>query len=263
MWSISGLKQEAKELLSNRYWMTVLFCFILSFIIGFQFNTSNELRNIDLSGYDIESLEDFFYAFEDAMSSPEYVALSLFTNVLNFVASIVNLALSVFLINVFTIGGCTFFLSSRMRPTKIDAIIFGFKGNYKNVVLTMFLKDLYIWLWSLLLIIPGIIKSYEYRMVDYLLAENPHMDNKRAFELSSKMMEGEKMNAFLLDLSFIGWDLLNVCTCGILGLFFLNPYKNHTKAGLYVALRTKALEQGLTNNEELCAIINASNLEAK
>ena len=59
----------------------------------------------------IESLEDFFYAFEDAMSSPEYVALSLFTNVLNFVASIVNLALSVFLINVFTIGGCTFFLS--------------------------------------------------------------------------------------------------------------------------------------------------------
>ena len=69
-------------------------------------------------------------------------------------------------------------------------------GSYLKIVGTMFLRGLYIFLWSLLLFIPGIIKSYEYRMVPYLLAECPEMGNSEAFRISKEMMYGQKMEAF-------------------------------------------------------------------
>ncbi|MFR5556791.1 MAG: DUF975 family protein [Coprococcus sp.] len=77
----------------------------------------------------------------------------------------------------------------------------------------MFFRDLFILLWTLLLIVPGIIKSYSYRLVPYILSENPHMDRKRALELSQQMMDGHKMEAFVLELSFFGWFLLSALTC--------------------------------------------------
>ena len=101
----------------------------------------------------------------------------------------------------------------------------------------MFLRDLFIGLWSLLFIIPGIIKSYEYRMVAYILADQPELTRKEAFELSRKMMNGNKWNAFVLDLSFIGWGFLAAITFGILGVFYVNPYIQHTDAALYLKLK--------------------------
>lgn len=101
----------------------------------------------------------------------------------------------------------------------------------------MFLRGLYIFLWSLLLFIPGIIKSYEYRMVPYLLSECPQMGSSEAFRVSKEMMYGQKMEAFILDLSFIGWEILSVCTCGLVGLFFVNPYKYATNAELFLELK--------------------------
>ncbi|MCI5649263.1 MAG: DUF975 family protein [Fusicatenibacter sp.] len=105
------------------------------------------------------------------------------------------------------------------------------------MVLTMFLRDLYIGLWSLLLVIPGIIKSYEYRMVPYLLADCPELDRTEAFRISREMMYGQKMNAFVLDLSFIGWHLLSACTCNLVGVFFTQPYVNTTNAELFLQLK--------------------------
>ena len=81
-------------------------------------------------------------------------------------------------------------------------------------------------------------------MIPYLLAENPEMDYKTAFALSKKMMTGEKWNAFVLDLSFIGWMLLSICTCTILAIFYVNPYINMTNAQLYLALRQRLSEEG-------------------
>ena len=119
----------------------------------------------------------------------------------------------------------------------------------------MFLMNLFIWLWSLLFVIPGIYKAYQYRMVPYLLAENPEMDYNRALSLSASMMEGEKMNAFVLDLSFFGWYLLSVFTCGILAIVYVAPYQYHTNAGLYIALREKAINNGLASPSELYAVV--------
>ena len=86
-----------------------------------------------------------------------------------------------------------------------------------NVVLVMFLKNLFTSLWTLLFVIPGIVKHYEYLMIPYILAENPGMDRKEAFQISKRMMDGQKMETFILDLSFIGWILLSAIPVESLG----------------------------------------------
>ena len=99
-------------------------------------------------------------------------------------------------------------------------IVDGFlNGAYLRNVATIFCRDLYTALWTLCLVIPGIVKSYEYKMIPYILAENPRISRKRAFEISKNMMDGEKWNAFVLDLSFIGWNLLSTITFGIVRSF--------------------------------------------
>ena len=119
----------------------------------------------------------------------------------------------------------------------LDNLMFAFRSHYKNVTKTMFMRDLYIFLWSLLFVVPGIIKTYEYRMVDYILSENPEMNYSEALALSSKMMKGNKWKAFVLDLSFIGWDILSSMTFGILDIFYVMPYKMSTNAALYEAIK--------------------------
>ena len=115
--------------------------------------------------------------------------------------------------------------------------MFTFDHNYKNVTKVMFLRDLYTALWTLLFIIPGIVKGYEYKMIPYLLAENPDMSQQEAFGRSKQMMDGNKWKAFVLDLSFLGWSILSALTLGILGIFYVNPYYNMTQAAFYEAVK--------------------------
>ena len=123
-------------------------------------------------------------------------------------------------------------------------VLFGFQGgHYGNVVWVMFLMGLKIVLWTLLFIIPGIIKTYEYMMVPYILAEQPDIDQADAFAISRQLMMNQKFDAFVLHLSFIGWDLLAVFTCGIVGIFWSIPYYYATEAELYAVLRNAWLQR--------------------
>ena len=119
----------------------------------------------------------------------------------------------------------------------MSTIKFAFDHNYKNIVKVMFFRDLYTVLWTLLFIIPGIVKSYEYQMIPYLLAENPQMTKEQAFAESKRMMTGQKWRAFVLDLSFLGWKILSLFTLGILDIFYVQPYMDSAHAALYDALR--------------------------
>ena len=114
---------------------------------------------------------------------------------------------------------------------------YAFDHNYKKIVKVLFRRDISIFLWSLLFVIPGIYKTYEYRMIPYLLSDNSEMRWKEAAEASKTMMQGNKWRAFVLDLSFIGWNILSIFTLGILSIFFVNPYKFSTNAALYEALK--------------------------
>ena len=98
--------------------------------------------------------------------------------------------------------------------------------------LQSFLRGLYIFLWSLLLIVPGIVKTYSYAMTPYILADHPEMTANEAITASRQLMDGHKGELFWLRLSFFGWVLLNIFTLGI-GSLFLNPYKNAAEAAFY------------------------------
>lgn len=92
---------------------------------------------------------------------------------------------------------------------------------------------LFIWLWSLLFIVPGIIAAYRYRLAPYLMAENPNLGIREAVNMSKELMAGHKWRLFCLNLSFIGWGILSALTCGI-GDLWLNPYIYAANAAFYV-----------------------------
>ena len=149
----------------------------------------------------------------------------------------IALVIDAFIANPLELGCKRFFRRNLDEPATMSNIAFAFDSNYKNICKTMFLRDLYTVLWSLLFIIPGIIKAYEYKMIPYLLSENPDMPMEEVFAESKRLMTGNKWKAFVLDLSFILWDIASAATCGLLGLFWVAPYKASTQAALYEAIK--------------------------
>lgn len=101
-----------------------------------------------------------------------------------------------------------------------------------------FLRSLYVALWSLLFIIPGIVKSLSYAMTPFILAEHPELTASQAIALSETMMDGYKMDLFLLNLSFFGWTVLAILTAN-LGFLALNPYRNAAYAAFYRQLQAQ------------------------
>lgn len=161
------------------------------------------------------------------------------------VVILIVLVAKVFVGNLLKMGGYRFFILNQTAQPGIGTLLDGFRsGHYVNIVLTMFLRDLFTALWSLLLVVPGIVKHYEYLMAPYIIAENPAMDYKEAFQISKQMMDGEKMEAFIMDLSFLGWYLLSAVTCGLLAIFYVNPYVQASFAEMYTFNKQKAYQEG-------------------
>ena len=180
---------------------------------------------------------DFLIELRNTIGGIGIFALVVGGILLFIVLFIVIAAIHAFLFNPLEAGTARFFVRNLNDKAEIRELAYCYDHGYLNVVKTVFLRDLYIVLWGLLLIIPGIIKSYEYRMVNYILAENPEMNTKEVFAMSRDMMRGNKWRAFVLDLSFLGWHLLSLITIGLAGIFYVFPYRNMTNAALYEFLR--------------------------
>ena len=113
-------------------------------------------------------------------------------------------------------------------------------NDFGRIVGTKLLQAIYTFLWTLLLVIPGIIKNYSYAMTDFILKDQPELANNAAIEKSMAMMDGNKMKLFLLDLSFIGWAILCLFTFGI-GFLFLQPYVQSAHAAFYEDLKAQTV----------------------
>lgn len=116
-------------------------------------------------------------------------------------------------------------------------------GRFLRYVGGMLLMGVYVVLWTLLLIIPGIIKAIAYSLVPYILKDYPELSVNQAIKLSVKMMKGHKMRYFLLTLSFIGWGLLGILTLGI-GYIWLTPYMYTTTAAFYQDVKNEYIANG-------------------
>ena len=239
MWNNSELKQRAKEVLSRFGFWTPFFATI---ICGLLMTDASNLFSI-ISEF--PQFENYLYNEETA----EIVGIAIIA------VFVFSFFWNIFIGYPIFVGMNRFFMENRIGGSKVERVFWVFKsGHYFNVIGTMFLMNLKIFLWSLLLIIPGIIKGYEYCMIPYILAENPGISSERAFELTKEMTRDEKFDIFWLYLSFIGWILLGVITCGI-GLLFLEPYYQATLAELYQVMREKVHNNGVSDFEELPGFI--------
>ena len=246
MWTREQLKMNGKQLFYRNYWNYVAVTLLAGLFAGagggsasYSGRSSFAEMNDATSGY----------GYRAPSISPEagmaFAGIMGVMVVVMLIVAIALLFLGIFVGNVLLVGDNVFYIKNRTERAGIKTMLEPFRsGHYGNVVLTMFLMELYIFLWSLLFIIPGIIKTYEYLMVPYILAENPGMDRKEAFAISRRMMEGQKWDAFVLALSFLGWGILSIFTCGILGIFFLNPYTKATFTELYAYNKVKAYNEG-------------------
>lgn len=118
-------------------------------------------------------------------------------------------------------------------------------GKYLS---TMFVTYLIVWLWTLLFIVPGVIKFYAYSQVKYIIHDNSNLNTKDARKMSEIMTNGFKSDLFVLDLSFILWYLLVACTVGIAAIY-VTPYVETTKAMYYENLKKNAIDSGLISPE--------------
>ena len=269
MWTRAELKSKAKFSFKRNYWKSVLISLILALLVGggssgssissavsnnligsSDSSVTDDYFNDDSSLYDGNDFYDDTYdgnveddiddlnSMADNTAGMMAIGIFLIVFIMMFaVLMAVVILLDVFIFNPLEVGCKKYYLRNLNEPAQVGNIGYAFDNNYKNITKTMFFRDLFTVLWTLLFIIPGIVKSYEYQMIPYLLADNPQMTKEQAFEESKRMMQGQKWKAFVLDLSFIGWNILSALTLGILGIFYVQPYMDATHAALYEALR--------------------------
>lgn len=276
MWNREWLKTRAKINFKKSYKQAVIVCLIVYLITAIfdggynsanthmqntmrneqiQYNSTDELNQDDEFIADIFTqgvIATFFENIFNTINNDIHSTSSTVIVLIMICIMLITTLLKVFIVNPIIVGKNNFFMGIRENERKIGDIFLLFdKEKFIRPTMTMLLIDIFIFLWALLLIIPGIIKSYEYKMVPYILSENPYIDRKRAFELSRIMMNGQKGSAFVLDLSFIGWQILSGLTLGILGILYVNPYIESTYAELYAVLRESAIQSKYTDNNEL------------
>lgn len=279
MWTRVQLKENAKRKLRNYYWLAVAVCLVVSFLgggggvpsasVNNSMNANQVLEHSEGADVSREITSDPFGGMRQFLKDyevPGYEYSYNFTPLIVLVVAIVvlfalaiGIAISVFVANPIIVGARKFFINAGSgNQPRIGDVFFAFKGEYYlNIVKVMFIYNLKIFAWSLLLIIPGIVKSYEYSMIPYLLAEDPLMSSKDAFAMTKRMTDGEKFDIFVLGLSFLGWMLLIYIATMIpifiipfiglivgalvaqAGSILLNPYIFATMTELYFALKAK------------------------
>lgn len=246
MWTRRILKDGAKDFLRRHYWKAFIVCLIVIIVGGGSGSTSNS--KVETNRFDNPGFEQRIWDRDIAISSDNIIFNSLF-NMFGRSSPLLVIATSTFaffalffIILTVTIGYALdvgqsrFFLRGFREDVTIRNLFSVFnREEYFGIVKTMFIRDVYNILWFFLFIIPGIIKSYEYSMVPYILSKDPNLSTNQVITLSREMTRGHKWEMFVLDLSFIGWDILASLLFGI-GFIFLKPYKEATKAKLYTVL---------------------------
>ncbi len=236
MWNRIDLKYAAKDKLRKNYWACVAVGFIWSVVqllMAGGSNAGNVSRVTSDSTGRVDSVATGIANY--LVEHPFLIFTIIGSSVVLFIIGIIINLLVVYQIEVGVKG---FFIRNGYTDARVGDILETYRnGSMGTVALTRFLMDLFTVLWTLLFVIPGIVKSYQYKMIPYILADNPDIDWREAFDLSKKMTDGHKMDLFVLDLSFIGWHILSGITCGIVGIFYVTPYYEQTMAEAYEILR--------------------------
>ena len=213
----SELRRKARESLKGNYWYAVMVAFVAAIFSALMINGGSYSVNIE------ERATELFGNLPTIVKTYLIIAAST-AGAINFVAFILG--------GVVQLGYAQYLLKQQDREVNSVKDLFSQFDRFSQGFLQAFLRGLYTFLWTLLFIIPGIVKSFAYAMTPFLMAEDPNLTAKEAIKLSQEKMMGHKGELFCLGLSFIGWSLLAALTGGI-GNIFLNPYMNAAYAAFY------------------------------
>lgn len=226
----SDFRRIARENLSGRWLISALVCLVASLLGGLSAGGSLEIDSEDLEA--IRSLENI----------PWLIPLIKGVLVYALIAAII----------AFIIGGVIELGMKRYFLNQYDGLRHEFRdlfsqfNNWGGGFSLRFMTGLYTALWSLLFVIPGIIKRYSYAMAPFIMVENPELGANECITRSRQMMDGHKFELFCLELSFIGWSLLCIFTLGI-GSPFLNAYQEAARAAFYRSLYEEIPEADTTD----------------
>ncbi len=226
MWSIKEMKSRGMQAFRANYWQSVAVSFIMTIITAGSAGAASSRGGAQPADVTVDVASGTMTPRQTAIVAGLVVgALA--------IIGITSTLLRILVGNPLEVGGRRFFKKNATNPaTPFACITEGFQ-NYGYVIITMLLRDVFIFLWALLLIVPGVMKAYSYRMVPYLIKDNPELSPMEVLARSTEMMRGHRWQAFCMDLSFIGWLLLGVLTLNIGNIFWTNPYMNATDAALY------------------------------
>ena len=222
------LRAKAWESLKGKYWMALAVVLVLSLIISIGTSMVSIANNMTEVVNMVDPAE-----MDSTMKVGAGVVLGA-----AFIMSVIGFLLSVFVGTPAEIGLCNYFIKNTDSTPSFKDAFSGYKVKYARNAGALLLVAIKSILWTLLFIIPGIIKSFEYQIIPYILADDPEITTKDAFKKAKEMMTGNKWRLFKLDLSFFGWYVLCVLTLGI-GTIFLLPYLNAAIAEFYVELKNK------------------------
>lgn len=226
--SRTEIKEEAKLFLRNNYWPMVGTGFLLALISGAFGGNNTSADTHGSSGIWIH-IGPFHYHYSGVSFVFSVAAL-----LIALIAIAGAILIAVYLKNPLEYG-CKSWFRHIPDGTESGRVLEPFSSpDYHRIVETMFKRDLTILLYSLLFIVPGIIKAYEYYFVPQLLEDHPEMTADEILRLSSDMTMGRKMDLFTFDLSFILWYILSGLTHGLAGIFFGYPYKSMSQQLLYL-----------------------------
>ena len=256
------LKKKAHQNMKKNYFKSVIVMFLITIIFtgGYSF-TSTVLKPEDVTketakGALAPIVSEFTEKGTDMINVFNAVKAMVYDHnvkegaiALGF--ALVALLFSIFVKSIIDIGKCRFFMESRKyNDTEVEKILFPYRTKRViHLALIILIKNIFLALWGLT-IIGAFIKSYEYMMITYILAENPNVSRKEAFKLSKEMMNGMKWNAFVLDLSMFGWLILSIGTFGLSDLLYFDGYREFVYAEFYFKLRNERKES-LTYGELL------------
>ena len=222
------LRAKAWNSLKGKYWRAFLVILVLGLLasIGTSLETGSQNLTETINLVDPSEMDE-------TMELGAAVVGTIAT-----IMAVVGMAISLFVGNAADVGLAHYFiLNTDSKPSFADAF-YGFKVKYLRNIGTLLLVGIKLALWSLLLVVPGIIKSFEYAIIPYILADDPEISSKEAFRKAKEMMMGNKWRLCKLYISFFGWFVLCVVTCG-LGTPFLLPYVSAANAEFYAELKNK------------------------
>ncbi len=234
MWTRTQLKTQGKAAFKLNYWKSVLVGILLTLSLG----GATSWRMNDEGGGQTADV-DALTAQIGQMTDTEKLTLAGIIIAIFSVVTLVAVLIHALLANPLRVGCMHFYRKNLPGPANMGEALSGFQENYLHNVGTMFLTNLFIALWSLVFLIPGLVKTYSYQLVPYILKDHPELSMTETITLSRKMMNGNKWKAFLLDLSFLGWLLLGVVTFGLVLVFYTAPYMYSTDAALYEAIKAE------------------------